>query len=272
MSQSNMHGTVNAETLAEEVFENEKTQNCLVPMGITSENVAAKYNITREMQDQLAFESHQKAAHADKMGWSRSEITPYKTKVTDKDGNEKVVVVDRDDGCRPNTTLEGLGKLKPAFQKGGTTTAGNSSQMTDGASCVLLARRDVANKLGCKIMGRFVSFQTAGVPPEVMGIGPAFAIPKALESAGLTMNDIDIFEINEAFASQATYCAQKLGVPREKLNPRGGAIALGHPLGMTGSRMIVTLFSELERTNKKFGLVSMCIGTGMGACGIFERE
>ena len=144
--------------------------------------------------------------------------------------------------------------------------------MTDGASCVLLARRDVANKLGCKIIGRFVSFATAGVPPEVMGIGPAFAIPKALDQAGLKMDDIDVFEINEAFASQATYCVQKLGVPKEKLNPRGGALAIGHPLGMTGSRMIVTLMSELERTKKKFGIVSMCIGTGMGAAGIFERE
>lgn len=144
--------------------------------------------------------------------------------------------------------------------------------MTDGAACVMMTRRDIAAKLGAKVIGRFVSFATAGVPPKVMGIGPAFAIPKALTGAGLTMNDIDVFEINEAFASQATYCVQKLGVPAEKLNPRGGALAVGHPLGMTGARMIVTLMSELERTNKKFGVVSMCIGTGMGAAGIFERE
>jgi len=137
---------------------------------------------------------------------------------------------------------------------------------------VLLARRDVAEKLGCKVLGRIVSFAVAGVPPKIMGIGPAYAIPAALKKSGLKMKDIDIFEINEAFASQATYCVKKLGVPKEKLNPRGGAIAVGHPLGMTGSRMIVTLFSELERTNKRFGLVSMCIGTGMGACGVFERE
>lgn len=206
------------------------------------------------------------------MGWSQSEITPYKTKVTDKDGNEKEVLVDRDDGPRAGTTVAGLGKLKPAFQKGGTTTAGNSSQLTDGAACVMLARRDVANKLGCKILGRFNAFATAGVPPNVMGIGPAYAVPKALENCGLSINQIDIFEINEAFASQAAYSVKKLGVPKEKLNPRGGAIAVGHPLGMTGARMIVTLFSELERTNKKFGVVSMCIGTGMGACGVFERE
>jgi len=144
--------------------------------------------------------------------------------------------------------------------------------VTDGAACILLTRRDVAVKLGCKIYGRILSFAVAGVPPRVMGIGPAFAIPAALNKAGLEVKDIDIFEINEAFASQAAYCVKKLGVPKEKLNPRGGAIAIGHPLGMTGARMIVTLFSELERTKQKRGLVSMCIGTGMGACGVFERE
>ncbi len=136
----------------------------------------------------------------------------------------------------------------------------------------MLARRDVAVKLGCKIYGRILSFAVAGVPPEVMGIGPAFAIPAALKKCGFGIADIDIFEINEAFASQASYCVKALGVPKEKLNPRGGAIAMGHPLGMTGARMIVTLFHELERTKKKTGLVSMCIGTGMGACGVFERE
>lgn len=144
--------------------------------------------------------------------------------------------------------------------------------MTDGAACVVLARRDIAKKLGAPIMGRILSFAAAGVPPEVMGIGPAAAIPKALAQCGLSLNDIDVFEINEAFASQACYCAGKLNVPKEKLNPRGGAIALGHPLGMTGARMINTLYSEMNRTNKKYGLVSMCIGTGMGAAGIFERE
>ena len=136
----------------------------------------------------------------------------------------------------------------------------------------MLARRDVAKKLGLKIYGRMLSFSVNGVPPEIMGIGPAFAIPAALNKAGLEIKDIDIFEVNEAFASQATYCVQKLGIPKEKLNPRGGAIALGHPLGATGARMIVTLYHELERTGKKYGLVSMCIGTGMGACGVFERE
>jgi len=200
-------------------------------------------------------------------------VTPYKTTVKDKDGKETEVTVNIDDGVREGTTAEALGKLKPAFKKdGGSTTAGNSSQMTDGAAAVLLARRDVANKLGLKIHGRILGYAVAGVPPEIMGIGPALAIPAALKKAGLTIADIDIFEVNEAFASQALYCVNKLGIPREKLNPRGGAIALGHPLGMTGARMVTTLFSELERTAKKYGVISMCIGTGMGAAGIFERE
>ena len=272
MSNGAMMDQVNPNLLGEAVFENELSQNCLMPMGITSENVAAEFGVTRQQQDQLAVDSHAKAAAAQKAGWLQSEITPYETVVKDKEGNETKVLVDKDDGIREGTTLEKLGKLKPAFQKGGSTTAGNSSQVTDGAACVLLARRDVAAKLGCKVYGRILSFAVAGVPPRIMGIGPAVAIPAALEKCGLRMDDIDIFEINEAFASQATYSVEKLGVPKNKLNPRGGAIALGHPLGMTGARMIKTLYSELERTNKRFGLVSMCIGTGMGACGVFERE
>lgn len=203
----------------------------------------------------------------------QKEITPYKTIIKDKDGNAKEILVDKDDGVRAETTLEGLAKLKPAFKKeGGSTTAGNASQVSDGAACVLLARRSIAKKMGLPIHGRIVSYSCAGVPPDVMGIGPAFAIPVALKKAGLEIKDIDIFEINEAFASQATYTIEKLNIPREKLNPKGGAIALGHPVGMTGSRMIVTLFHELERTNKKYGIVSMCMGTGMGACAVFERE
>ena len=180
-------------------------------------------------------------------------------------------MVDKDDGVRPNTTAEGLGKLKPAFQKGGSTTAGNSSQVTDGASCILLARRDVAVQLGCRIIGRIVSFASAGVPPKIMGIGPAYAIPAALKNCGLTMNDIDIFEINEAFASQATYCVKKLGVPMEKLNPKGGAIALGHPLGATGAKLMTTLLNELERTGGRYGLQTMCEGGGQANVTIIER-
>lgn len=270
MSNGNMSDQVNPNLLAESVFECENAASCLMPMGITSENVAAQFGVDRATQDQLAVDSHKKAAAAAAL--LKSEITPYQTTVTDKEGNSKTVTVDRDDGVRPKTTLEGLAKLKPAFQKGGSTTAGNSSQVTDGASCILLARRDVAQRLGCRIIGRIVGFSVAGVPPKIMGIGPAYAIPAALKKCGLQINDIDVFEINEAFASQAAYCVKTLGVPKEKLNPRGGAIALGHPLAMTGSRMICTLMSELERTQKRFGVVSMCIGTGMGAAGVFERE
>ena len=162
--------------------------------------------------------------------------------------------------------------MKPAFKKNGTSTAGNSSQVTDGAACVFLAKRSFAKKHGLPIKGRILSYAVAGVPPEIMGVGPAYAIPLALEKTGLSVKDIDCWEVNEAFASQATYSVETLKIPKDKLNRRGGAIALGHPLGMTGARMICTLFSELERTNEKYGVVSMCIGTGMGAAGVFERE
>lgn len=241
-------------------------------MGMTAENVAKKYGVSRKEQDQLAVESNAKAVKAQKAGLFAQEITVYETTVKDKDGNDVKVKVDRDDGMREDTTLESLGKVRAAFDKQGSVTAGNSSQVTDGAAAVLLMRRDVANKLGLKVKGRFLGYSVNGCPPEIMGIGPAVAIPPALKKAGLTVNDIDIFEINEAFASQAVYCVNELKVPREKLNPRGGAIALGHPLGCTGSRQVSTLFSELERQNKKYGVISMCIGTGMGAAGVFERE
>jgi acetyl-CoA acyltransferase 1 len=168
--------------------------------------------------------------------------------------------------------LESLGKLKPAFRKGGSTTAGNSSQVTDGAAAVVLARRSVAEKLGMPILARFVDYTVAGVAPEIMGIGPAAAIPVLLKKIKKSVNDIDIWEINEAFASQATYCVDKLGINKSKLNPKGGAIALGHPLGCTGSRQIATLIPEMYRTNAKTAVVSMCIGQGMGAAAYIERE
>merc|ERR1719277_1805615 len=181
-------------------------------------------------------------------------------------------MVTKDEGPRAGVTIEGLSKLKPAFQKGGSTTAGNSSQVSDGASLLLLARRSAAKAQGLPILGRMRSFAVVGVDPKVMGIGPAFAIPAALEKAQLKVGDIDIFEINEAFASQATMSVEHLNIPLEKVNPKGGAIALGHPLGCTGSRQIATLLPELHRTGKKLGVVSMCIGTGMGAAGVFESE
>lgn len=272
MSQYSFNDAVRADLISDQVYEHEIARNCLMPMGITSDNVASQYGITREEMDEFSAESQRKACVAQKNGLLPSEITPVTTTVTDENGNETEITVKEDDGMREGTTAEKLGKLKPAFQKTGNTTAGNSSQVTDGAAAVLLARRSVAEALGLPIHGRVVSYAVAGVPPEVMGIGPAFAIPAALKKAGLTVDDIDIYEINEAFASQCLYSAKKLNIDLKKLNPRGGAIALGHPLGATGARQIKTLFSELERTGKKLGCVSMCIGTGMGAAGIFERE
>ena len=272
MSLFSMDSIVDINILSNDIFDNEGARNCLMNMGMTAENVAEQYKISRTEQDQMAVDSNKKAAAANKAGLLPKEITVYETIVKDKDGNEKKVVVDRDDGMREDTTLESLGKLKPAFKKGGSVTAGNSSQVTDGAAAVLLTRRDIAKKLGLKVQGRILGFAVAGCPPEIMGIGPAVAIPPALKKAGLTINDIDVFEINEAFAAQAAMSVNTLKVPKEKLNPRGGAIALGHPLGCTGARQVTTLFSELERTNKKYGVISMCIGTGMGAAGVFERE
>ncbi|KAG7375336.1 3-ketoacyl-CoA thiolase, peroxisomal [Phytophthora pseudosyringae] len=246
--------------------------DCTVPMGITSENVAEKYGISRTKQDELAALSHAKAAAAQANGWFKEEITPVSTVIKDKDGNEKSVIISQDDGIRVGTTVEKLAKLRPAFKEGGTTTAGNSSQVSDGAAAVLLMRRSVAKQMGLPILGRFVSYAVAGVPPALMGIGPAFAIPEALQKAGLTQDQIDVFEINEAFASQATYCVEKLGIPMEKVNPKGGAIALGHPLGCTGARQVSTLLYQLKRKNQRYGVISMCIGTGMGAAAVIERE
>jgi acetyl-CoA acyltransferase 1 len=245
---------------------------CMTPMGITSENVAEKWGISRQTQDQLAVESNKKAAAAQAAGLFDSEIVPVKTKVKAKDGAETEVLVAKDEGPRADTTLEGLGKLKAAFKPGGSTHAGNSSKVSDGAAMVLLARRSEAKKLGLPIVGRFRSYAVVGVDPLVMGIGPAFAIPAALDKANMTVDDVDIFEVNEAFASQAVMTVDHLKIPKEKLNPKGGAIALGHPLGCTGARQIATLLPELKRTGKTKGVVSMCIGTGMGAAAVIESE
>ncbi|KAJ6650370.1 hypothetical protein lerEdw1_010925 [Lerista edwardsae] len=270
----------------------DKAQDCLIPMGITSENVAERFGVSRQKQDEFALASQYKASRAHMMGWFKSEIVPVTTTISDDQGNQKTITVHQDEGIRPGTTLEGLAKLKPAFKEGGSTTAGNSSQVSDGAAAVLLAKRSKASQLGLPVLAVLKSFAVVGVPPDVMGIGPAYAIPVALEKAGLTVGDIDVFEINEAFASQilaqvpkqvpedvlgpgvslqAVYCVEKLGIPIEKVNPCGGAIALGHPLGCTGARQIVTLLNELKRRGKSaYGVVSMCIGTGMGAAAVFE--
>lgn len=201
-----------------------------------------------------------------------AEIVPLEAVVYDKDGNEKKVIVDRDDGVRPGTTPEGLAKLKPVFDENGSTTAGNASQVSDGAAAVLLMKRKTAQKYGLPIIGKYITSAVVGVPPKIMGVGPAYAIPVAVERAGLKIEDVDIYEINEAFASQSVYSVEKLGIPFEKVNPKGGAIAFGHPLGCTGARQIATLLPELKRQNKKVGVTSMCIGTGMGMAAVFESE
>ncbi|CAH1238531.1 ACAA1 [Branchiostoma lanceolatum] len=252
-------------------FKYEKARDCIIPMGITSENVAERFGVTRETQDKFAAISQQRACAATEGGLFQDEIVPVKTKIVDKDGNEREITVTKDDGVRQGTTKEKLARLPPAFKKGGSTTAGNSSQVSDGAAAVLVARRSKASELGLPVFGVIRSYAVVGVPPDVMGIGPAYAIPEALKKAGLSVDDIDVFEVNEAFASQAVYSVDKLGIPWEKVNPNGGAIALGHPLGCTGSRQIATLLNELRRRGKRaYGVVSMCIGTGMGAAAVIE--
>ncbi|KAK4270274.1 hypothetical protein QN277_023329 [Acacia crassicarpa] len=252
----------------------EQARDCLLPMGITSENVAQRFGVTRQEQDQAAVESHKRSAAATASGKFKEEIIPVSTKFVDpKTGKEKKIIVSVDDGIRPNTNLTDLGKLKPAFQKDGSTTAGNASQVSDGAAAVLLMKRRMALQKGLPILGVFRSFVAVGVDPAVMGVGPAFAIPPAVKSAGLDLNDINLFEINEAFASQYVYCCKKLALDPRRVNVNGGAIALGHPLGATGARCVATLLNEMKRRGKdcRFGVISMCIGSGMGAAAVFER-
>ncbi|KAI6694045.1 hypothetical protein NL676_021755 [Syzygium grande] len=251
-----------------------QAQNCLLPMGVTSENVAHRFGVTRQEQDQAAVESHRKAAAATAAGRFKDEIVPVATKIVDpKTGDEKPVTIAVDDGIRPSTTVSDLAKLKPVFKKDGSTTAGNSSQVSDGAGAVLLMKRSLAMRKGLPILGVFRTFAAVGVDPAIMGVGPAVAIPAAVKAAGLELEDIDLFEINEAFASQFVYCRNKLGLDPEKINVNGGAMAMGHPLGATGARCVATLLHEMKRRGKdcRFGVVSMCIGTGMGAAAVLER-
>ncbi|GJJ10867.1 hypothetical protein Clacol_005095 [Clathrus columnatus] len=230
------------------IMSNQEAADCLIPMGITSENVAADYKISREVQDDFAAKSFQKAAAAQE------------------------IIVDYDDGVRDGVTRESLAKLKPAFSKDGSTHAGNASQVSDGAAAVLLARRSVAKHLKLPILGKFVTAAVVGVPPRIMGVGPAYAIPRVLKQAGLNIPDIDFFEINEAFASQAVFSIQHLKIPFEKVNPVGGAIAMGHPLGCTGARQVATALAHAKRTGEKLFVTSMCIGSGMGMAAVFVNE
>ena len=246
-----------------------------MPMGRTAEIVAERYKVSREAQDEVALLSQQRTAAAQQSGKFKDEIVPMKATmlVTDKATgatSEKDVVVDRDECNRPETTAEGLAKLKGAFSETGSVTAGNSSQFSDGASACLIMSYDRAKALGVQPLGFFRGFVVAGCEPDEMGIGPVFAVPKLLKHAGLKISDIDIVELNEAFASQAVYCRDRLGIDPAKLNPNGGAISIGHPYGMTGSRMTGTLLLELRRQKKRWGIVTMCIGGGMGAAALVE--
>lgn len=271
-SMSTQYGPHMMSGFPERFNNNTEAAKCLIPMGITSENVTKKYGLNRREQDEFAAASFQKAEHAQAQGLFKEEILPIKAIQVDADGNEKEVIISEDDGIRKGVTADSLGKLRPAFAKDGATTAGNASQVSDGAGAVLLARRSVAQKLGLPIIGKYVHCKTVGVPPEIMGVGPAVAIPAVLADVGLTVDDVDIFEINEAFASQALYSVRSAKIDINKVNPKGGAIAFGHPLGATGARQVATLLTELRRTHKRIGVTSMCIGSGMGAAAVFVAE
>ncbi|MBV6395112.1 MAG: 3-ketoacyl-CoA thiolase [Anaerolineales bacterium] len=244
-------------------------------MGLTAENVSVKYGVSREDQDEFSLKSNQKAAKAVNSGLFDPELVPLDVEITELDGNEKPVkknfTVKRDEGPRADTSMEALSKLKPAFKEDGVVTAGNSSQMSDGAAAVMVMSAEKAKALGLKPLVRFVSFAVGGVPPELMGIGPIVAIPKALKLAGLTLNDIDLIELNEAFAAQSLAVIRTLELDESKVNVNGGAIALGHPLGCTGSKLTTQLIYEMARRKSKYGMVTMCIGGGMGAAAVFEN-
>jgi len=259
--------------LSEEVLKNQEAADCLIPMGITSENVATQWGVDRIKQDKFAANSFAKAAKAQKAGYFESEIIPVQTVRKDpKTDEETPLTVYQDDGIREGVTAESLSKLKPAFSKTGASHAGNSSQVSDGAAAVLLMRRSVAKKLGLPIIGKFVTSVVVGVPPKIMGIGPAVAIPKLLAKAGVSKDEIDFYEINEAFASQAIMSIDTVGIPYEKVNINGGAIAFGHPLGCTGARQLATAFPIAKRHKSSLFVTSMCIGSGMGMASLFVNE
>ncbi|KAF2655253.1 3-ketoacyl-CoA thiolase B [Lophiostoma macrostomum CBS 122681] len=257
-----------------ELLENHKeAANCKVPMGVLSEKMAKAKNIPRSEQDAFAASSFQKAIKAQKEGLFEQEIAPLTVKWTDpKTDEEKEITVSKDDGVREGITAESLGKIKPAFSKEGSIHAGNASQISDGAAAVLLMKRSTAERLGQNIVGKFVQASVVGVPPLLMGVGPAAAIPVVLEKTGLDKGDVDIYEINEAFASQCLYCINELGLDINKINPKGGAIAFGHPLGVTGARQVSTLLTELKRRGERIGVTSMCVGTGMGMAAVWIAE
>jgi len=244
-------------------------------MGLATENVAKKYEVTREQQDEFALRSHQRALAALEAEKFKDETVALTVSVEELDAKgkkqRKETTFDKDEGPRRDTTAEALAKLKPAFQMDGTITAGNSSQMSDGAAAAIVMSEEKAKQLGAKPLARLVAYATAGCPPEEMGIGPVYAIPKALKLAGLTLDDIAVIELNEAFAAQSLAVIKMLELNPEKVNVNGGAIALGHPLGCTGAKLTASILRELERRGARYGMVTMCVGGGMGAAGIFER-
>lgn len=254
----------------------EEKPDIFMAMGNTAEVVARRYQVTREMQDEYALQSQQRYAKAVEQGFIGEEIVPMKAtmlKVDKETGDESRVdvVVDKDECNRPTTTLDGLAGLPPAFEEDGTVTAGNASQLSDGASMTMLMSAKRAEQLGVEPIGIYRGFTVAACEPDEMGIGPVFAIPRLLENAGLSQDDIDLWELNEAFASQCVYCRNELGIDNEKYNVNGGSISIGHPFGMTGSRCTGTILRELQRREAKYGVVTMCIGGGQGAAGLFER-
>ncbi len=243
-------------------------------MGLTAENVAKEYHVTREAQDKFSLRSHQRAIAAQDAGRFKAEIVPLQVSITEMDGHRprtQNYVFDTDEGPRRDTSLDALASLRPAFAQGGTVTAGNSSQTSDGAGAAVVMEKERAKAMGLKPLVRMVSFAVGGVRPEVMGIGPVVAIPKALKLAGLTLKDIGLIELNEAFAAQAIAVIRELGLNEEIVNVNGGAVALGHPLGATGAKLTAQLIGEMKRRNVQYGMVTMCIGGGMGAAGIFEN-
>lgn len=268
-----MHSPGAVSEFSDDLNAHTEAANCRVPMGQLSENMAKDKGIKRTDQDAFAASSYQKAIKAQAAGLFKEEIHPVTVKYVDlKTDEEKTTTVDKDDGVRDGITAESLAKIRPAFAKDGSIHAGNASQVSDGAAAVLLMKRSTAEKLGQKIMGKFVSASIVGVPPLLMGIGPWKAIPVALQKAGIDVPDVDIWEINEAFASQCLWCANELNIPQEKINPKGGAIAFGHPLGCTGARQVSTLLYELKRTGGQVGVTSMCVGTGMGMAAVWVAE
>jgi acetyl-CoA acyltransferase len=262
--------------LNDAVFTSNENVAIAYGMGITAEKVAQQWKVTRDEQDAFAVASHQKAAKAIAAGGFKSEILPYEIETASPELetgriNVRKRIADTDEGPRPDSSLETLGRLKTVFAAKGSVTAGNSSQMSDGAAAVILMSEKAMKKYGLQPLARFVSFAVAGVPPEIMGIGPIKAIPKVLKQAGVRQDDLDWIELNEAFAAQSLAVIKDLGLDASKVNPQGGAIALGHPLGATGAIRTATLVHGMKRTGGRYGMVTMCIGTGMGAAGLFER-